>query len=47
MEKIKRVWNVICAPMAFFLGAMWMLIGETGTGCLFIMFGANEVINRD
>ncbi len=47
MEKIKRVWNVICAPMAFFLGAMWMLVGETGTGCLFIMFGANEVINRD
>ena len=47
MEKIKKVWNVMCAPMAFFLGAMWMLVGETGTGCLFIIFGANEVINRD
>ena len=46
MEKIKRIWNFICAPMAFFLGAVYMLNGDSGVGCLFIMFGTNEVIKN-
>ena len=44
MDKIKKIWNLICAPMAFFLGAMYMLMGEVGVGCLFIIFATNEVI---
>ena len=47
MEKLKRVWNVIYAPMAFFLGAMYMWTGETGLGCLFIIFATNETIKNN
>jgi hypothetical protein len=47
MEKLKRVWNVICAPTAFFLGAVYMWTGETGLGCLFIIFATNETIKND
>jgi hypothetical protein len=47
MDKLKRVWNVVCAPTAFFLGAMYMWIGEIGLGCLFILFATNEVIKND
>jgi hypothetical protein len=43
---IKKIWKAVCVPMAFFLGAMYMLIGETGVGCIFIMFGTNEVLNK-
>jgi hypothetical protein len=47
MEKLKRVWNLICAPMAFFMGALYMWIGETGVGCLFILFATNETIKNN
>jgi hypothetical protein len=47
MEKIKKIWNVVCAPTAFFLGGMYMLTGEVGLGCLFILFATNETINKD
>jgi len=47
MEKIKRIWNVVCAPTAFFLGGMYMWIGETAVGCLFIIFATNEVMKID
>ena len=46
MEKLKRVWNVVLVPTAFFLGAMNMWIGETSVGCLFILFATNETINN-
>jgi hypothetical protein len=46
MDKLKRVWNLICVPMAFFLGAMNMWIGETAVGCMFILFATNETINK-
>ena len=45
-NKIKRIWNLVCAPTAFFLGAMNMWIGETSVGCLFILFATNETINN-
>ena len=44
MEKIKRIWKAVSIPMAFFLGATYMLIGEIGVGCIFIVFATNEVI---
>ena len=47
MERLKRIWNLICVPMAFFLGARNMWIGETAVGCLFILFATNETINND
>ena len=47
MDKIKRVWNVMCTPTAFFLGGIYMWMGEIGLGCLFIMFATNEVIKTD
>ncbi len=47
MEKLKRVWNLVLVPTAFFLGAMNMWIGETSVGCLFILFATNETINND
>ena len=47
MDKLKRVWNLICVPMAFFLGALNMWIGETAVGCMFILFATNETINND
>ena len=47
MDKIKRIWNVVYIPTAFFLGALNMWIGETGVGCLFILFATNETINND
>ena len=43
---LKKLWNSLCAPTAFFLGALYMLIGETGVGCVFIMFGTNEIVNK-
>jgi len=46
MDKIKRIWNVVYVPWAFFLGAGYMWIGETGVGCLFILFATNESINK-
>jgi hypothetical protein len=46
MERLKRIWNVVCVPMAFFLGAMNMWIGETAVGCMFILFATNETINK-
>jgi hypothetical protein len=46
-NKIKRIWNLVCVPFAFFLGAAYMWIGETGVGCLFILFATNETINKD
>ena len=46
MEKLKRVWNVVLVPTAFFLGALNMWIGETSVGCLFILFATNETINN-
>ena len=46
MEKLKRVWNLVLVPTAFFLGAINMWIGETGVGCLFILFATNETINN-
>ena len=46
-NKIKRIWNLVCVPFAFFLGAAYMWIGETGVGCLFILFATNETINND
>ncbi len=46
MDKLKRVWNVVCVPMAFFLGALNMWIGETAVGCMFILFATNETINK-
>ena len=45
-NKIKMIWNLVCAPTAFFLGAMNMWIGETSVGCLFILFATNETINN-
>ena len=45
-NKIKRIWNLVCTPTAFFLGAMNMWIGETSVGCLFILFATNETINN-
>ena len=45
-SKIKRIWNVVYIPTAFFLGALNMWIGETGIGCLFILFATNETINK-
>jgi hypothetical protein len=47
MDKIKRIWNLAYIPTAFFLGALNMWIGETGVGCLFILFATNETINND
>jgi hypothetical protein len=47
MDKLKRVWNLVSVPTAFFLGGMYMLMGEVGLGCLFIMFATNETINKD
>lgn len=47
MDKLKRVWNLMCVPMAFFLGALNMWIGETAVGCMFILFATNETINND
>ena len=46
-NKIKRIWNLVSVPFAFFLGAAYMWIGETGVGCVFILFATNEVINKD
>ena len=46
-NKIKRIWNLVYVPTAFFLGAMNMWIGETGVGCLFILFATNETINKE
>jgi len=46
MEKLKRVWNVVLVPTAFFLGALNMWIGETAVGCMFILFATNETINK-
>ena len=47
MERIKRIWNLVYIPMAFFLGALNMWIGETAVGCMFILFATNEAINKD
>jgi hypothetical protein len=47
MDKLKRVWNVVCAPTAFFLGAMYMWTGELVLLCLFILFATNELIKND
>ena len=47
MDKLKRIWNVVLVPTAFFLGAINMWIGETSVGCLFILFATNETINND
>ena len=47
MEKIKRIWNLVYIPTAFILGALNMWIGETGVGCIFILFATNETINKD
>ena len=47
MDKLKRVWNLVCVPMAFFLGAINMWIGETAVGCMFILFATNETINKN
>lgn len=44
---IKKIWKKVYIPMAFFLGAMYMLIGEIGVGCIFIVLATNEVINKD
>ena len=45
--EIKKIWKAVCVPMAFFLGAMYMFMGEIGVGCIFIMFATNEVINKE
>ena len=47
MDKLKRVWNLVLVPTAFFLGAINMWIGETAVGCMFILFATNETINND
>ena len=47
MDKLKRIWNLVLVPTAFFLGALNMWIGETSVGCLFILFATNETINND
>ena len=47
MDKIKRIWNLVYIPTAFFLGALNMWIGETAVGCMFILFATNETINND
>jgi len=47
MDKLKRIWNVVLVPTAFFLGALNMWIGETAVGCMFILFATNETINND
>ena len=46
-NKIKRILNLVSVPFAFSLGAAYMWIGETGVGCLFILFATNETINND
>ena len=46
MDRLKRIWNVVLVPTAFFLGALNMWIGETSVGCLFILFATNETINN-
>lgn len=46
-NKIKRIWNLVSVPFAFFLGAAYMLMGEIGLGCIFIVFATNEVINKN
>jgi len=46
MNKIKKIWNLVYVPTAFILGGLNMWIGETGIGCLFILFATNETINR-
>jgi len=46
-NKIKRIWNLVVVPTAFFLGAINMWIGETAVGCMFILFATNETINND
>jgi hypothetical protein len=46
MEKLKRIWNLVLVPTAFFLGAINMWIGETAVGCMFILFATNETINN-
>ena len=46
-NKIKRIWNLVCVPFAFFLGAAYMWIGETGVGCIFILFATNETIKNN
>ena len=47
MDKLKRIWNLVLVPTAFFLGAINMWIGETAVGCMFILFATNETINND
>ena len=47
MERLKRVWNLVLVPTAFFLGALSIWIGETAVGCMFILFATNETINKD
>ena len=47
MNKLKRIWNLVYVPAAFMLGGLYMLMGEIGLGCLFIIFGTNETINKD
>jgi hypothetical protein len=47
MDKLKRIWNLVYVPTAFILGGMYMLMGEIGLGCLFILFATNETINKD
>ncbi len=47
MNKIKRIWNLVYVPTAFILGGLYMLMGEIGLGCLFILFATNETINKD
>ena len=46
-NKIKRIWNLVSVPFAFFLGAAYMWIGETGVGCIFILFATNEIIKNN
>jgi hypothetical protein len=47
MDKLKRIWNLVLVPTAFFLGALNMWIGETAVGCMFILFATNETINNN
>ena len=46
MEKSKRIWNMVFAPVCFFMGALLMWTNQPITGCLFVVIAANHAINQ-
>lgn len=47
MDKLKKIWNIAYTPALFFIGGMCFLVNEPLIGCLFILVGTNQVIDKD